>query len=244
MSAEPPPARPSWSTRPSWSVWLLVGFGAAFSFLGAATGSREDASALWFLDPLLYAALLVGLWLRGRGRLPVWRPGSARAGGVAFVALSWGLGMAYELSLRTGATGFGGLHPDTLTSFALAQGYYLPLAVGGWWLIRRYRYDLNWAFWTGALAALYELITVGGAVIAGGGVSPLLVPVLLGYYLATYGLFLGMPLLLIDERGLWASPGQPIRPAARVAIAVAFGLALWVVYLGWAAVLALIPRLA
>jgi hypothetical protein len=217
-------------------VWATVLLGAAFSFLNAAAGDRTGSSALWFLDPWLYAVLLLGLLLRARGRLPVWRPASVATGAAAYVALCWLVAMIYELSLRMGDGGFGGLHPTTATSFILAQGYYLPLAAGGWWLLRRFHYDFNWVFWTGALASLYETITVGGAAVASGTVPLPLVPLLLAYYMTTYGLYLAMPLLLIDERALWRASGGSVRPSLRIAIGVGFGSLLWVVYLIWAGV--------
>lgn len=219
---------------PSALVWLLALLGALFSFNGLLTGGGPESSSLWFLDPVLYALFLVGLGLRSAGRLPRLRLSGA-AGALGFIILSWATGMAYELSLQTGPEGFGGMHPDTATSFLLAQGYYVPFAAGGLWLVRRLRTDFNWLFYTGGLASLYEMLTIGGVAIAGGGVPWLLVPVLLGYYAATYGLILAMPLLLLDERPLWGMDARSPRPFARIVIGILFGLALWLVYLLWAA---------
>lgn len=221
--------------RPSAVVWLVTLLGAFFSLFGLLSGGGPDSSVLWFLDPLLVGLFMAGLGLRAAGRWPRLRLGGA-AGALAFVGLCWATGMAYELSLRTGDIGFGGMHPDTATSFLLAQGYYLPFALGGWWLVRRLRTDFNWLFYTGALTSLYEMVTSGGPAIAGGGVPLPLVPVLLGYFAAIYGLMLTMPLLLLDERLLWATDARSPRPIVRALIGILFGLALWLVYLLWAAV--------
>jgi hypothetical protein len=225
------------AAHPSRLVWIVVLLGALFSLSGVVNRDSTGSSALWFLDPLLYAVLIGGMVLRSRGRLPVWRPMRPGIGAAAYVGLSWLTAMLYELSLRSGATGFGGLHPDTATSFPLAQGYYLPLAVGSYWLLRRFHYDFNTVFWTGCLASLYEAVTVGGAVVVGGGVPLLLLPVLVGYYLTTYAMFLIMPLLIIDESGLWSPGGRKISPWLVGVLGILFGLVLWVIYTVWALLL-------
>lgn len=229
-------ALPVYPAGPSRLVWLVALLGAAFSLLGALSGNRDNSSVLWFLDPLLFALLLGGMALRSKARLPLWRPATAMRGMLVFVSLSWLTAGTYELALRTGETGFGGLHPDTLTSFTLALGYYIPLAIAGWRLLRRFHYDFNWVFWTGALAALYEMATIGISYLTSGATPAALVPFLLGYYLTVYAMFLALPLLIIDERALWSLAGGPISPVRRVVVGVAVGLLLWLVYLGWSVV--------
>jgi hypothetical protein len=226
---------------PVWLMWLIILLGLGFDTLNRVLGDGSGASALWWLDPLLLAGFAAGLWLRGRYphrwprvRLP------ERPAAVFFIGGSWLTGMLYELSLRTGPTGFGGMHPETGLSFLLAQGHYIPFAVGGWWLARRYGYSLTDVFWTGALASLYELVTAGGpAMAAAGGLWPL-TPLLAGYYLYVYALILTMPLLFLDERSLWRDDPRPITAWGKAWRAALFGLLYWVIFVGWAAALGLL----
>lgn len=225
------PAQPG---RRGWGVWLVILLGLGYGALSWLTGQPAEASVLWWLNPLLLVVFAVGWWARGRGG-PRLRLGGAAAA-VAFIGGSWLAGMLFELSLRTGPTGFGGMHPDTATSFLLAQGHYLPFAIGGWWLARRYGYDAAGVFWTGALAALYELITVGLPAIVGAPQTWFVAPLLVGYYLYSYALIQAMPLVFMDERGLWAAAPRPLGAWGMVWRGVAFGLLYWVVFVGWAAV--------
>ena len=224
--------------RWSRATWLVVWLGAGYSLLTALLRQPGDASRLWFLDLALMAVFVAGLVARQRR---AWWPGrpvsSRRRAALLFVAGSWLTGMLYELSLRTGAAGFGGMHPDTTTSFLLAQGFYVPLAVGGWLLARRFGYSAETVFWTGALASLYELITVGVPAVLGQPSFLLLAPLLAGYYLTVYGYFLALPLLFMDERCLWASAPRPISRLQRAALGVALGLVCWAIFIGWAALL-------
>lgn len=216
------------------AVWLVVALGLGFGLLSWTTRTGEGTSALWWLDPLLLLGYAGGLWRlsrrQGDGRWLL----DARRSAVVFIFLSWLTGMLYELSLRTGATGFGGLHPDTATSFIWAQGYYIPFAVGGWWLVRRYGYGLGAAFLTGALASLYEVATVGvPGLVAAPWLLPL-APLMLGYYLLVYAVFLTMPLLFIDPRGLWAAEPRRLSLWGVAWRGVVFGALCWVAYTGWA----------
>ena len=212
---------------PRW-LWLVVGLGLAYGALGWLMERGTGASRLWWLDPLLLVGFVVGLWRRG------YRQFGGRWAGLTFIALSWLTGMLYELSLRTGATGFGGMHPDTATSFLLAQGYYFPYALGGWWLARRYGYALPQLFLTGALAALYEMAVSGAPKMLAAPDLWLLTPLVIGYFLAVYGLILTMPLLFIDPRAVWAATSRPISTWGVAWRAVGFGLLCWVAFGVWA----------
>lgn len=217
------------------SRWMaaVVLLGVGYSALAALSGGGEDSSALWFLDPLLVLGFAGGLWLRARR--PDRLPRSVRSGALLFIGGSWLTGMLYELSLRTGPSGFGGMHPDTATSFLWAQGYYVPFALGGWWLARRYGYSLEDVFWAGALSSLYEVLTVGLPALAANPALLPLAPLLAGYYLTIYGLILALPLLFLDERALWRNPPRPIGRWGKLAAGVALGLGCWVAFLAWVA---------
>jgi hypothetical protein len=43
--------------------------------------------------------------------------------------LVWSFGMLFELSLTVTGAGIGGVHPETVPSFVLAQGYYIASAL-------------------------------------------------------------------------------------------------------------------
>lgn len=221
--------------RVSRGLWLVVLLGAAYEALNVWLGDGEDSSILWFLAPLLMAVFVAGLWRRGRGHASPLAPRSRLRPTLLFIGGSWLTGMLYELALRTGPTGFGGMAPGTATSFLLAQGYYVPFAVGGWWLARRYGYTFTDVFWMGALSCLYEALTAGATAVAAQPALLLLAPLMGGYYLTVYGYILAMPLLFMDERRVWAASPRPISTRRKVAYGVALGLGCWVTFVGWAA---------
>lgn len=224
--------------RISRGLWLVVLLGAAYEALHVWLGEGADSSVLWFLAPLLLGVFVFGLWRysrRGRDHvLPAAAPGRLSPA-LLFIGGSWLTGMLYELALRTGPTGFGGMAPDTATSFLLAQGFYVPFAAGGWWLARRHGYTFTDVFWTGALSCLYEALTAGATAVAA---QPALLPLALlmaGYYLTVYGYILALPLLFMDERKLWAAAPRSISTRRKIAYGVALGLVCWLAFVGWAA---------
>lgn len=214
---------------------LVVLLGAAFEALNVGLGGRDDSSGVWFLAPLLMAVFVAGLWRRGRGHAPPFAPAGRGRAALLFIGGSWLTGMIYELALRTGPTGFGGMAPDTATSFLLAQGFYVPFAAGGWWLARRYGYTFSDVFWTGALSCLYEALTAGASAVAAQPALLPLAPLMAGYYLTVYGYILALPLLFIDERAVWAATPRSISTRRKVAYGVALGLVCWAAFVGWAA---------
>ena len=137
-------------------LWVILALAFSLLLHFAADSAAEAASSLWFLDPLLLVTFLLGL-----GQRPWLRRSGGWSTAVLFIGLSWLTGMLYELSLRTGPTGFGGMHPQTVPSFLMAQGFYVPLALLSYFLIRRYRYTFKEAFFAFSLVALYEMVTMG-----------------------------------------------------------------------------------
>lgn len=217
----------------SVKLWALLAL--LFSGVLAGVGDRSG-SPLWFLDPLLVGGFLIGVW-RGRP----WRTRLAgRRAAVAFVVLAWLTGMLYELTLSDQGSTFGGLADRTGLSFALAQAWYLPFALIGLFLVRRYRYDFREVFFAGAAASALEVVVAG--LLPGVVASPLFVlsPLVLAYYGTVYGMLLAWPLLLVDERSLWAPSARQISPRRKIAYGAAAGLACWLCFAGWAAVLDLI----
>jgi hypothetical protein len=223
--------------RVSRLTWLIVLLGAAFEALSILLGDGDDSSILWFLAPLLMAVFIAGLWrARRQGGAPFGHA-TRLPPALLFIGGSWLAGMTYELALRTGPTGFGGMAPDTGASFLLAQGFYVPFAIGGWWLARRYGYSLQDVFWTGALGSLYEAITAGATTVVAQPALLPLAPLMAGYYLTVYGYILAMPLLFVDEQRLWAATARPRTRWRKAIYGVVLGLVCWAVFVGWAALL-------
>ncbi len=226
--------------RVSRGLWLVVGLGAAYEALNVWPGDGEDSSVLWFLAPLLMGVFVFGLWRysrRGRDHALSAAPRGRLSPAVLFIGGSWLTGMLYELALRTGPAGFGGMAPDTATSFLLAQGFYVPFAAGGWWLARRYGYTFADVFWTGALSCFYEALTAGATAVAAQPALLPLAPLLAGYYLTVYGYILAMPLLFMDEQRIWAASPRPLSVWRKAGYGVALGLVCWVAFVGWAALM-------
>ena len=105
----------------------VIGLTIAAALAFAVLGLQDDAprSALnWLQFPLL-ALLAAGLFTSAAEN-------HTQARFLPTVALSWLLGMSVELTLTVDGTGLGGVHPDTVASFVLAQGDYVPLAAAIW----------------------------------------------------------------------------------------------------------------
>jgi hypothetical protein len=237
---------PAQSRRRDWSLgrglgnvwlWTILGFGfMALQFVNP--GSREGVSKLWFFDPLLEIGFIVGLILNSR-RVVAANSGSKDGfAGLVYVALSWLVAMAYELSLSEGVGSFGGFHERTIPSFLLAQGYYLPFAILGLFLIRRYRYTFQELFLAAGAASVYEAMQIG---VPGFLASPLffLLPLVIGYYVLVYGMFLAWPLIVIDERTLWSPKGREIGFGRKVLLGIGLGGVCWLLQGMWSLLLSM-----
>lgn len=219
------------------NVWLWTILGLGYTILQLVNpGPREGVSKLWFLDPLLEVGFVVGLLLTSRyvvmtnARFQGWVVGSA------YVVLSWLVGMAYELSLSEGTDSFGGFHERTTQSFLLAQGFYLPFAMLGLFLIRSYRYTFRELFLAAGAASVYEAMLIG---VPGFLASPLffLLPLAAGYYVLVYGMFLAWPLLVIDEGMLWSPKGREIGFRRKVLLGIGLGGVCWLLQGMWSELL-------
>lgn len=208
------------------------------SWLGAALAANlligwngEGASSLAWLNPLLFVGALAVRWVDTRHRPRRVRLGR-RASAAAMVAIGWFVGMFVELTLAADGDGFGGMHPDTVPSFVIAQGYYLPAVLCTWWAVRRYGLDVRRAFWFAGALAWWEALTVG----AGSLLSPLfpLAPVLAAYYVATYALCGTGGLLVVDAAALHTPTPRPISTRRLVAYGAVAGALSWAAFMGWA----------
>lgn len=205
----PPSPQGALLGRGVWSMPLWVAAGLLFWLLGFLMNT-EPRSRLWGVELVLFALLLVGMWanakydLRKRIRIP------RRFAPVAYVGLVWLFGMTYEASLTVAGTGIGGVHPETIPSFVLAQGDYIPIALVSLFVIRRTRASFREIyFFAGGKSLTEGLIFMG--VLTAVLVSPMapLAPFVLAYYTLAYATFMALPLLFVDEELLWKASPEP-----------------------------------
>ncbi len=112
--------------------------------------------------------------------------------------------MIFELSLTVTGEGVGGLHPETLPSFILAQGDYIPIAIISYIVIRRTQASFREVFFFAAGKSLTEALIFTG-VLTSLLFSPMfwISPIVLAYYALAYSSFIALPLLFVDEELLW-----------------------------------------
>ncbi len=192
--------------------WTIIGLGLRVMPMD---GPR---SSLGWLDWPLYAGVLGGFAAQGFGRrgLRLSLPVAA----LAYVALSLLFGAIYELSLTVDGTGWGGMHPDTRTSFVLAFGDYAMLALACLAAMRWLHLSAAQLFWLAFGASMTE-----GALFTGvlWQVPLPFLPVFVAYYALAYATFLVLPALLVDPRSLWRN-AQPGRSSPLALLALGFGI--------------------
>lgn len=175
--------------------WTLLGIGLR---LMPTDGPR---SSLAWVDGPLYVGVIGGFVARQIGwqGLRLSRPAAA----LGFLILSLLFGAIYELSLTVDGTGWGGMHPDTRTSFVLAFGDYTLLALACLAAIRWLRLSPSQLFWLVFGASMTE-----GAVFTGvlWQIPLPFLPVFIAYYALAYATFLVLPALVIDPRPIWSHP--------------------------------------
>ena len=186
-----------------WYVPAWVGLGLVFYLLNQLAGS-QIRSPYWFSELVLYALLLIGLWANRRYNIRKAIPLPRQWAPVLYIFLVWLFGMLFEASLTVTGQGIGGVHPQTLASFILAQGDYLPLAIVSWWVIRKLHPAFSELYFLSAGISLTEGLIFTGALTAM-ILSPqfFLAPLGLAYYALAYSSFIALPLLIIDEQLLW-----------------------------------------
>jgi hypothetical protein len=200
----------------------ILWIGLGLLFLVAGLQSDAPRSPFWPVEWLLYALFLGALALKGRIALVAGRT----AAPVAYLALSWLFGMIYEASLTVDGSGIGGMHPDTRTSFVLAQGDYVLIALCCWLAVRWLRLDFRRAFFLAGGFSLTEGLIVTG-VLAGVIASPhaIWAPVVFAYYMLVYACFIALPLLFVRPQALWHLP-EPGRLSALLCVPLGFVIAL------------------
>lgn len=230
-AVEQPPGQ---SRRAQAILWLVVVLALAFSVLQKTSLETESpAHPFWFLDLLLLGLFAGGLLVRHFGLLSLPRWVESEKAPIIYVLLTWLVGMVYELSLRTGETGFGGMHPDTLTSFVMAQGFYIPFALGTLWVIRRRWLALPAVFWLGATVSWYEVMTTGIPGIFARPENFVLAPLVIGYYLGIYGILAALPLVFMDVEALWGESDRPYGWGTLIGHGFLLGLIAWAIFALW-----------
>jgi len=219
-------------SRALWPICGTIALGIVFLLLslGNATGPRSPLWSVEIVTDLVIVALLArgggGRWLR------------AWPAALAFVVLSWGLGMAYEVTLTVDGSGIGGVHPQTRASFLLAQGDYVMIALATLALVRLWHLDFAGAFWVALGMSLTEGLIFTGVLartIAAG--APGWAVLMLAYYALAYAGFVALPLLVLAPQSLWRGPAPPRGKPAWKLVLAGFGLALVIRLiwgLGWA----------
>ncbi len=217
----------------SGRIAMAIIVALAIGFSALQIGEESGASSLGFLNLVLLGLLAGGLVARRFGlfSLPRWIDNDKAP--YVYVLFVWVVSMLYELSLRTGETGFGGLHPNTVASFTMAQGFYIPFALCVLWVIRRRWLSLPAVFWLGASASWYELMTVGLPGIFATPGNFILAPLVLGYYLAIYGMFAALPLVFVDVEALWGDTDRPYTLGTLVGHGILIAVFCWGIYALW-----------
>jgi hypothetical protein len=203
--------RPGIYGRGIWNVWIWIGLGLFFVVLNLGNDA-EPRSPFWISEFVLYGLMLAGMWgnakydLRKRIHTP------QRLAPVAYVLLVWLFGMMFEVSLTVTGEGIGGVHAETLPSFILAQGDYVPIAIISFFVIRRTQATFRDVFFFAGGKSLTEGLIFTG-VLSSALVSPMVwaSPFVLAYYTIAYSSFIALPLLFIDEELLWREPHRPQR---------------------------------
>ncbi|MCJ7795891.1 MAG: hypothetical protein MUQ56_03870 [Thermoleophilia bacterium] len=185
-------------------IWIGLGLAFVVLNLGNVPQAR---SPYWFSELVLYGLMLAGLWanskhdLRKKIRIP------RKLAPAGYVLLVWLFGMMFEAGLTVTGEGIGGVHPETLPSFILAQGDYVPIALITYLVIRRTQASFRQVFFFAGGIGLTEGLIFTGA-LTSVLLSPMffLSPILVAYYTIAYSSFIALPLLLIDEELLWKEP--------------------------------------
>lgn len=211
-------------------LWIVLSL--LFILLVRMTApDAEDASSLWFLDPLLSLIFLLLLWLNRWFQFRKRKLLSAPQAALGFVLISWTGSMLYEATISQSSGQYGGMHAKTIPSFIIAQGFYIPLAIGGLWLVRRYHISPYELFFVAGMTSIYEATTVGIPAM----LSPMFLfsPLVIAYYFVVYSRFLSMSLLFIDEELLWDKSPRRITFGKKLFYGTLLGVCCWVIFVAW-----------
>ncbi len=219
--------------RGFWNIWLWIVAGLTFWALNLGN-STKPRSPYWPAELGLYALMVGGMWAASRGHpiSQIFRL-SRVAAPFAYIFIVWLFGMIYELTLTVTGEGVGGLHPNTVPSFILAQGDYIPIAIVSYFVIRRTHASFKKVFFFAGGKSLTEGIIFTG-VLASQIASPLFyfAPLTLAYYTLVYASFIAAPLIFVDAELLWDNSLQSKRHSVLFFWALGFALA-FVIRIFW-----------
>jgi len=209
-----------------WNVKIWIGLGFIFVLLNGP-GDSEFLSPYWFSDLLLYGLMIVGLWANSRYNLRKKIPLPRKFAPAGYIFLVWLFGMIFETSLTVTGAGIGGLHQETLPSFILAQGDYIPIAIVSYLVVRELHLSFHELFFFAGGKSLTEGLIFTG-VLTTTILSPqfYLAPIVLAYYTLAYSSFIALPLLFIDEELLWKASKRKRSPSIPFLWLLGFSLAL------------------
>jgi hypothetical protein len=184
-----------------WNVKIWIGLGLIFMLFNL-TGSDEIRSPYWFSEPILYSLMILGLWANQRYELRKKIALPRRWAPAVYIFLVWLFGMLFEASLTVTGEGIGGIHQETLPSFILAQGDYIPIAIISYLVIRKFHLSFHQVFFfSGGKASpradFYR--DSHGSSCRPNSFSLYVV----AYYTLAYSSFIALPLLLVNEELLW-----------------------------------------
>jgi hypothetical protein len=189
-----------------WTLFFWIPLGLVFVVLSLMDPANAK-SQLWFAALFLYMLMVHLLWKgRDKPRDSVAMPMAP----LAYIGLSLLFGGVFEASLTVDGTGFGGMHPETLSSFALAFGDYTLMALAFLVLVRLLRLDFKQGYFLAAGISLSEGLVFNGVLIRVALSSEwYFLPLLLGFYALAYASFLALPLLVLPYGTLWRNNARP-----------------------------------
>lgn len=214
-------------------VWFIAGlFGYLIMRIGGSK-TNESISPLWFIEPILYIFLGYKIFFnRTLKIIPL--NFSPKYILLLYIIISFISGMFYELGLSLSQGSIGGLYPKTIPSFIVAQGFYWPFAIFSLLLIRRYNFKFSDLYFAALGASLTEGI-VFNQVLPTMLLSPMfyLIPVIVAYYAAAYGVILGLPFVFIDEKLLWGKDIRQISLFRKFIYGFIMAFIAYAIFYGW-----------
>lgn len=212
-------------------VWFIVGL-IGYLLLRLRAGKNDPISPLWFIEPILYIFLAYKIFFNKTiNIIPRLSP---RYIPVLYIVMSFISGMLFELGISLSQGSMGGLYPKTIPSFILAQGFYWPFAIFSFFLIKRYNFKFSDLYFAALGASLTEGI-VFNQVLPTMLLSPMfyLIPVIVAYYAAAYGVILGLPFVFIDEKLLWSKDVRQISMIRKFIYGFIMAFIAYAIFYGW-----------
>lgn len=219
--------------------WIGLGV-AGFILLLLQAEPGKPKSPFFFIELILYIVFFPGLWLKSKKKFLPKIYFFQQHPFFSYVILSWFIGMLFELTLSDFGQ-IGGMHPKTIPSFIIAQGFYIPFAILFALLIRKYGFNLKEVYFASIAASLAEGILFN-KILVFVILSPLFIftPFLLGYYGLAYSLFTCMPLIFIPEEKLWSKNKRQVGLVRKIVYGFLTTLLAYIILFSWGSLMNLI----